>query len=217
MAQQIVYYYLPDALTDSEMSFLLSELHTGRYFKKGVQGFLVQTVASTKEAVVSQGGITMLPDLSLEEVELEKAALLLLPGADTWAHPKHSDLPYLVRQFLYTGLPVGAICGATTLLAQAGILDTYTHTSNSLDYLKMNALNYKGEANYVEKLVVTDKGLTTGTGLAPLEFAFEVLGQLDVMDRHILETWYHLYRDKDPAHIFKLFDYVENREKSGFA
>ena len=70
---------------------------------------------------------------------------------------------------------IAAICGATDALANMGYLDTRKHTSNNLEYTKMVCPNYKGEKFYELESVVSDANLVTASGIAPLEFAMEVL------------------------------------------
>ena len=80
-----------------------------------------------------------------------------------------------IGQALKIGTIVAAICGATDALANMGYLDTRKHTSNNLEYTKMVCPNYKGEKFYELESAVSDVNLVTASGIAPLEFAMEVL------------------------------------------
>ena len=64
---------------------------------------------------------------------------------------------------------------STDALANMGYLDTRKHTSNNLEYTKMVCPNYKGEKFYELGSAVSDANLVTASGIAPLEFAREVL------------------------------------------
>ena len=38
------------------------------------------------------GGLTIVPDCTIDEIELSDKTVLLLPGADTWAEAKHGAI-----------------------------------------------------------------------------------------------------------------------------
>ncbi len=99
-------------------------------------------------------------------------------------------------------MPVAAICGATTALARAGILDEYRHTSNAPDYLR--ATGYRGAALYQEAAAVTDGNLITASATAPVDFAYQIFKRLEVYDAQTLEAWYGLYKTGDPSYFFAL-------------
>jgi hypothetical protein len=40
--------------------------------------------------------------------------------------------------------------------------------------------------------------------MAPVEFAREILARLDVMEPHVLASWYKLYGKQDPAGFYEL-------------
>jgi putative intracellular protease/amidase len=199
-----VYLYVFDTLADWEPAFALAELRSGRYFKDQTLTYDVKTVGLTKNPVTTMGGIRILPDLTVAEINAEGAGLLILPGGNTWLDPIHAPIYPVVRSFLDRRIPVAAICGATFGLAANGLLDERSHTSNDLGYLKMCAPAYRGEARYVHKPAVCDRDLITASGIAPLEFAREIFTKLDVMAPATIESWYQLYRTHEPAHFFAL-------------
>ncbi|HEX2935915.1 MAG TPA: DJ-1/PfpI family protein [Bacteroidales bacterium] len=150
------------------------------------------------------GGIRIIPDITVDEFDTNLADALILPGADTWLEPKYKPTLAIIQQCLESNVLVAAICGATSILAQAGILDNRKHTSNDLTYLQAVSPNYKGESFYVSDPAVTDGNLITATGLAPLEFAHEVLKYLDVMNPQTLNAWFKLFQTRDPKYFFAL-------------
>jgi len=131
---QIAYLYVLDSMADWEIGYLIAELNSGRYFRKDIAQYTVKTVALTKKAVVSMGGIQIIPDVSINELTTENAGLLILPGANTWLDKMHAPLLEKVKEFINADVNVAAICGATMALAQAGFLDNRYHTSNDLHY-----------------------------------------------------------------------------------
>ncbi len=113
-----------------------------------------------------------------------------------------------VGQALKFGTIVGAICGATEALANRGYLDTRKHTTNNLEYTKMVCPNYKGEKFYELRSAVSDANLVTASGIAPLEFAMEVLKKLDVFAPDTLHSWYNLNKTHKPEYFFQLMNSI---------
>ncbi|MDG6243986.1 MAG: DJ-1/PfpI family protein [Methanolobus sp.] len=130
------YLYVFDTMADWEPGFLIAEMNTGRYFQKDAVKYIVRTVGTTKEPVVTMGGVRIAPDISLEECITDDAGVLILPGGDTWLEDIHLPLLDKAKEFLNADVLVAAICGATMGLAKAGLMDNRPHTSNDLGYLK---------------------------------------------------------------------------------
>lgn len=185
---------------------MIAELHSGRYFKNKQLKFEVATVSLRKDPVVTMGGEKILPDLTISDMKSQDAALLILPGGNTWLEPIHAPIFTVVRKFLSANIPVAAICGATIGLAANGLLDNCHHTSNDLNYLKACCPLYEGEALYIQKPAVTDGELITASGLAPLEFTCEVLKKLDVFLPATLDAWYKLYQTHEATYFFALME-----------
>jgi putative intracellular protease/amidase len=203
---KIAYLYVFDTMADWEPGFLISELHSGRYFRKDAAKYTVRTVGLTKEPVVTMGGVRILPDVSFQECTAEAAGVLILPGGDTWLEDIHAPMMEKVKEFLDAGIFVAAICGATVGLAKAGMLDNRPHTSNDLGYLKAVIPGYTGESFYRPGPAVTDGKLITASGVAPVEFAREVLGELGVFSSRTLEAWYQLYMTHEAQYFYALME-----------
>ncbi len=201
---KFTYLYVLDTMADWEPAYLVAELNTARYFRKDAPQYPVKTIGLSKEPITSMGGIHISPDITVDEFDANHAAALILPGADTWLETKQMPMLSIVQQCLESNVLVAAICGATAGLAQAGILDKRQHTSNDIAYLQAVCPNYKGESLYTAAPAVTDGNLITASGLAPLEFAHEVLKYLDVIDPQTLNAWFKLYQTRDPKYFFAL-------------
>ena len=80
-----------------------------------------------------------------------------------------------MASFFVYDILVAAICGATFFMGENGYLNNRKHTSNTLDFLKLQSPNYKGESNYIEKQAVSDGNIITANGTAALEFAKEIM------------------------------------------
>ncbi|MDM5239340.1 type 1 glutamine amidotransferase family protein [Bacillus cereus] len=210
MQTRKVYLYVFHTMTDWEYGHLIAELNTGRYFKNGLAPLKVITVGINKEMVSSMGGLNVKPDISLDECVLESNDLLILPGGNTWSEKIHEPILQKVDEALKIGVIVAAICGATVGLANYGYIDSRRHTSNSLDYMKMVCPNYKGENLYEMGPVVSDQNLITASGVAPLEFAMEVMKKLDVLAPDTLYSWYNLNKTHEPDYFFQLMNSLNN-------
>ena len=170
--------------------------HATAYLARG--GYAIRTVGAGREPVRSIGGLSVRPDLALDELRPEDSSLLILPGADLWdAGDELAPFARTAREFLDAGVPVAAICGATAGLAREGLLDDRRHTSAVSFYLA--ATGYKGGELYVDADAVTDGALVTAGPTEPVAFAREVLGLLGVYEGEVLDAWYRLYHDSDPA------------------
>lgn len=154
------------------------------------------------------GGLSIKPDISLDECTLESQDLIILPGGNTWGEDIHQPILKKVGDALKLGTTIAAICGATLGLANEGYLNSRKHTSNDLDYMNMVCPNYKGETLYEKGPAVSDENLVTASGIAPLEFAVEVLKKLDVFAPDTLRSWYKLNKTQKPEYFFELMNTI---------
>ena len=206
MKNRKVYMYVFDTMSDWEVGYLTAELNTGRYFKKGLEPLKVITVGIDKNPIMTMGGLKVIPDISIEECNIESKDVLILPGGDTWTSSIHEIILEKAKEALIQGSIVAAICGATLGLAKKGILDFRNHTSNDLEFIKMVIPNYSGEKYYKIEAVVNDENLVTASGIAPLEFTFQVLKILQVFKSESLNSWLNLYKTYDSKYFFELMN-----------
>ncbi|MCY7784953.1 type 1 glutamine amidotransferase family protein [Bacillus sp. S20C3] len=208
MQTKKVYLYAFHTMSDWEYGYLIAELHSGRYFKKDATPLQVVTVGVKKEMITTMGGLSIKPDISLDECTLKSKDLLILPGGNTWGEDIHQPILKKAGEALKLGAIVAAICGATVGLANDGYLDSRKHTSNDLAYMKMACPTYKGETFYEMGPAVSDENLVTASGIAPLEFAMEVLKKLDVFAPDTLHSWYKLNQTHKPEYFFVLMNTI---------
>lgn len=205
MNRKIAYLYVFDGLADWEIGYLAAELASRRYLNGPAEAPELRTFGRDRGEIVTMGGLRVTSDLGVGDIRGEDAALLILPGGDSWTEYRaHDGIAELAAAFLEAGIPVAAICGATFSLARAGLLDTRSHTSNDLGYLKSVAPGYRGEKLYRQEGAVADGPLITASGLASLEFARETLRALDVMKKETLDAWYELNRTRSGAQYYAL-------------
>src|SRR5947209_8461179 len=134
MQQQIVHLFVLDTLSDWEPVFAISMINKKTYqpFQAHPWRYQVKTVGESKEPVTTAAGLTILPDMTVDELEPAQSAMLILPGADTWLEEPRTPVLERAKAYLATGVPVAAICGAVLGLAHAGALNEKKHTGNSL-------------------------------------------------------------------------------------
>jgi putative intracellular protease/amidase len=201
MERQTVHLFVFDTLSDWEPGYAAAGINNPA-FQARPGSYGVKTVGLTKDPVTTLGGITVLPDLTLDELDASQSAMLILPGGVTWDEGKNVEAVTKAVSFLAAGAPVAAICGATAGLARAGVLDDKRHTSNSAHYLI--GRGYRGEALYLDQPAVTDGNLVTAGGTAPLDFAYHIFKKLGVYSAETLEAWYGLFKTGDPSYFARL-------------
>jgi putative intracellular protease/amidase len=205
-----IYLYVLNTMADWEVGHAIAELHSQRFFAER-KDWLVKTFSVAKEPIVTMGGVTIVPDLSADEVKTEDAVMLILPGADIWMDPSQAKVLDIARRFLSAEIPVAAICGATIALAEAGMLDNVKHTSNGLPYLKMVCPHYKGDQHHQNELAVTDKNLITAGSTSQVELAYHILRKLEVFEPDTLEYWYGYFGKHSVEDLLKLFEAVQSK------
>ncbi len=199
-----VYVYVLDTLADWELGHVISELHSGRFFKRDAPEVSLKTVSVTKEPIHTMGGLRIMPDCLIDDIVVGETGVLLLPGADTWHDPKHGAILEKAREFLALGATVCAICGATAALADLGLLDNRAHTSNGAGFLEMVSPCYKGQNFYIDKLSVKDNNLITAGSAGALLWAKQIIERLGIFEANTLEAWYDYFNTGKPEYFFAL-------------
>lgn len=156
--------------------------------------FEIVTVGFSAEAVRSMGGLRILPDITLEQINLKEAAMLILPGGTRWEKSTGPEIIKLLHKLNKAKIPIAAICGATLEVARAGLTKGVKHSSNALEYLK-TLPNYQDQAFYVSEPAVSDDLLITAGGVYSLEFAREIFRKLESFSETEIEAWFNLYKN----------------------
>jgi putative intracellular protease/amidase len=188
------YVAVYDTWADWEIGHLLVELRTGRF--TGVP-WRVVTVGESTEPVVTMGGLRIVPDLALADLEPDDGDLLVLAGSGQWDSGQGDAFAKLAQRFLDSGIPVAAICGATSGLARAGLLDERKHTSAAREYLQ--ATGYQGSDNYLDERAVVDRDLITAGPDSPVQFARATLQRLGLADEGKLDAYEGVFHRADPT------------------
>lgn len=199
-----IFLYITDTLADWECGHVLAELHSGRYLKDPDSRYDLVLCGRTMDPVTTMGGLPMVPKVLFQDIRPGAGDLVLLPGADTWLDPAQGPVIEKIRMLLDEGVVVAAICGATMALANAGLLDKRSHTSNDQAALKMFCPGYHGEEYYGNEPAVTDDNLITAGSFAPVEFATHIFRRLDVMSPATLTAWHGLFTTGKPGFFYAL-------------
>jgi putative intracellular protease/amidase len=194
MSNRTAHVALYDTLADSEVGHLLAELHSGRF--TGTP-FDIVTVAESREPITTMGGLRMVPDMLLADLEPADSDLLILPGSDRWDSGGEDAFAAAAARFLDARVPVAAICGATAGLARAGLLDERDHTSGAPEYLA--ATGYAGGDHYVSERAVVDGDLITAGPQSPVQFARATLARLGLASDETLDAYEGVFHRCDPA------------------
>lgn len=199
-----IYVYVMDTLADWELGNVTAELHSGRFFKQGAQPVSLKTVSYSKEPITTMGGMMIVPDCLIDDILANETSVLLLPGSDTWNDPKHGAIIEKASELLSAGAMVGAICGATVALANFGVLDERSHTSNGPGFLDMVAPSYKGQNFYIDEPSVAGGNLITASSTGCLLWAKQIIEYLDVFQADTLEAWYNYFSTGEAEHFYAL-------------
>ncbi len=137
MANKKVYIFLFDGFADWEISYVTPHL-------KRSEKYDLATISLNGESATSMGGLQVITDCKLSEIDYENIAMFILPGGDAWERKELQEIRPIVQKLVQTQIPIAAICGATTLLADMKLLDAIKHTSNGKSYLNKFCPNYEG-------------------------------------------------------------------------
>ena len=183
--------FIFDGLADSEIGLITYELHMRNKLP-------VRTMGLTGDCVTTGGGLRVLPEMTLDDLDVKDTSLVILPGGEMWNETFNETLAGWVIQRHEEGVVIAAICAATMFLAKTGIYDTgVKYTSNSLDYMKTFFPEYHGERDYVDTYAVSDQGVITASGAAPHEFAYQILKTLEIYDDKVLVEFAEFWNCRD--------------------
>jgi putative intracellular protease/amidase len=179
--------FIFNGYADWESAYICSELNAPE------TDYVVKTLSFDKEPKKSMGGFHTIPDYSMNDYPKEFEMLLLI-GGNAWMEEKNNNIKPIVDYAVESNIPVAAICGATFFMSENGYLDNRKHSSNTLEFLKSQAPNYKGESNYIEKQAVSDSNVITANGTATLEFTKEIMLYLKVKPEDNINEWYEFHK-----------------------
>ena len=184
-----VYLFVCDNFADWEPALAIAMISDRYTAIPRRHAFRVVTFGLTKDPVTTFGGLAVVPDTTIDAVDPESAAMVILPGSTIYEKNDPVALVPLIRACIDRNVPVAAICGGTLFLAKHGFLNKVRHTSAGPGWLKSHAPAYRGEKFYVSEPCVTDNRIITANPLGFVEFAYTIIKTLDVYEPAILEFW----------------------------
>ena len=205
MIRRDVHLLVFDTMADWEASFATAGIQSPP-FQADPGRYRVVTVAATRASIMTLGGLRIQPDMTLDELSPGRSAMLILPGGEGWEQGRDRAAIAKAKEFIAACIPVAAICAATLALARAGLLDNRYHTSNGRDYLA--ASGYRGGRLYREIPAISDQGVITASGVAPLEFAREIFAALHLYSPCTLDAWYTLFKYGDVSQYGEITQYA---------
>ncbi|MDV0442816.1 DJ-1/PfpI family protein [Methanorbis rubei] len=209
--KKIIYVYLPDTMAEWELGNVLQAFAMEPMLCSGKKHFTVKTVGLTREAVKTLGGLTVIPDCVIAEMNDSDAAALLFPGAETWKDEIHQPILEKAVAYFEKGVLVAAACGATVALADLGLLNERRHTSNALEYLKACSPNYQGEALYQNAPAAADGNIITASVAGALLWAKKIIEHLELYPQPVIEAWYRYFQTGDPNCYLELIAATEEQ------
>lgn len=196
MVTTSVHLFVFDTMADWEAAFAIAGINNPQ-FQRAAGRYRVTTAGASMAIVTTIGGVRIQPDVALDEVSPGASAMLVLPGGQSWESGANSEAVDKARDFMASGVPVAAICAATLALARAGLLDDRQHTSNAPEYLTLSG--YRGGSLYRQTPAIMDRNLITASGIAPVDFAYQIFKTLQLYSDAALEAWYALFKNGDPS------------------
>lgn len=183
-----IYFLIFDGFADWQAALALCEIRRPGDWQ-------VRTVGFSAAYVVSMGGLAVQPDLSLAQIDLARAALLIVPGGHLWLREEGSEAVALLRDARAADVPMAAIDTGVLALARAGVLDSVRHTGNWAGQIAGQVADYSGESLYdASALAVSDGGVITASHLGSVEFAHDIIRTLHLYSPSDREHWYRLFK-----------------------
>ena len=179
------YLLIFDGLADWEPAHALCEINKSGRFDVVTAGF-------SRTPISTMAGLKLTPDVTVDSLNPANASIFILPGGDMWESGQ--QLETLLRQLHENSVPIAAICGATLEIARAGLTRGVRHTSNGKEYLQAMVPDYTDGEWYVDQLAVADKGIITASGLGSVEFAREVITQLQLYSEADTQIWFEMFK-----------------------
>lgn len=184
--------YTTETMADWEYAYLTTQIAGAEQLKPG--RFRLLLVGDGLKSVRTLGNLPLTPEADLDTLQAladdGSLAALVIPGGDHY-EAGHDRLIEAVGRLVDQEIPVAAICGATLLLARSGFLDERCHTSNAAQYLE--ASGYRGGTHYVETPVVTDRRVTTASGIHAVPFTAEVMRITGLVPDAMAHAWEQVF------------------------
>lgn len=135
----------------------------------------------------SLGNMTMVPDITLDEIPDDTDALIFI-GGNSWRTEDSNRVTATVEKFMEQGKILGFICDATYFAAREGFLNDIKHTGNDPSDM-IDEGKYNNPEGFQIEEAVLDENIITANGNSPLEFSALVLRALGLFPDEEIEMW----------------------------
>lgn len=154
-----------------------------------MQGGKPISIISIDEAPVrGEAGLTIMADLTVDQVNYEEYDSLLLTGCmdilDVLTNSTYTDFIQNISK--QDNFIIASISSSPALLAKAGLLKNKNYTVGLLEEAR-KASGVFEDANYLDELIVQDGNIITARGSAFIEFGIR-FGEL--LNLEFQEGWY---------------------------
>ncbi|MEH7443501.1 DJ-1/PfpI family protein [Bacillus sp. JJ1122] len=130
----------------------------------------VKTVSLDKSPIKGESGLTCIPDMSFEDLNLDEIDSLLLPGCmDIFSLENKEKYSEFVKQASKGELVIASISSSPMLLAEAGVLVGRKYTVGLMKESMEESGVFEME-NYSDELVVQDGNIITARGRGFIRF-----------------------------------------------
>jgi putative intracellular protease/amidase len=185
-----VYMLVFDGFADWQTALALYEVHRPGDWQ-------VRTVGFSSRPVLSIGGLQVQPDLTVDQLDPLRAALLIVPGGHRWERGEDAAATIAARRMHIAGAVVAAIGSGTRVLAGAGLLGHGRHAGD--DCFDRQRPSYAGAEHYdARALAVCNGGIISARAVGGVEFAREVIRALDLYNASDREYWYRWFKHALP-------------------
>jgi len=195
--------YVQDTMADFEHGYLMHALSLQAML--GEPKVKLLTVSKGKKSIKTAGGMTIVPDLNLYDIDTVNADALLLIGGDSWLNNEQDDVLELASKLLQENILVGATLG----LAEKGILDNRYHTSNASFFLSQMNQHYRGHDYYKDEIAVQDGNLITASSAGSLLWAKFIIEELGLYSKTTIEAWFNYFSTGDPQYYVEMMNSLE--------
>ena len=195
--------YVQDTMADLEHGYLMHALSLQAMLGEAKVKLL--TVSKRKKPIKTAGGMTIVPDFNLYDIDTANTDALLLIGGDSWLNNEQDDVLELASKLLQENILVGATLG----LAEKEILDNRYHTSNASFFLSQMSQHYRGHSYYKDEIAVQDGKLITASSACSLLWAKFIVKELGLYSKTTVEAWFNYFSTGDPQYYGEMMNSLE--------
>jgi putative intracellular protease/amidase len=105
-----VYIHVCDGIADWEPALAAAMISKTRSDFPKNKTYNIVTFSLDKQPIKTMGEITILPDIHINDIDISKVAMIILPGARVYLNSDLAELVSLIDSCTRNGVPVATIC-----------------------------------------------------------------------------------------------------------